>query len=100
MPGASSLRDCKILENIIRKQAADGRLYAAICASPAVALGSWDLLKGVKVSFLFGVPFSSICTKILVICTIMQSCECYLTGDMLSIIHGAIIIFCISSCRI
>ncbi|KAF8024162.1 hypothetical protein BT93_F1376 [Corymbia citriodora subsp. variegata] len=48
MPGASSLRDCKILENLVKKQAADGRLYAAICASPAVALGSWGLLKGLK----------------------------------------------------
>ena len=34
----------------MKKQAADGRLYAAVCASPAVALGSWGLLKGLKVS--------------------------------------------------
>lgn len=50
MPGATSLRDCAVLENIVKKQAADGRLYAAICASPAVVLGSWGLLKGLKVS--------------------------------------------------
>lgn len=49
MPGASSLRDCKILENLVKKQAADNRIYAAMCASPAVALGSWDLPKGLKV---------------------------------------------------
>ncbi|KAK4745847.1 hypothetical protein SAY87_012159 [Trapa incisa] len=48
MPGASNLRDCKILENMMNKQAADGRLYAAVCASPAVALGTWGLLKGLK----------------------------------------------------
>ena len=49
MPGAASLRDCKTLESIIQKQAADGRFYAAICAAPAVALGTWNLLKGKKV---------------------------------------------------
>lgn len=50
MPGATNLRDCAVLENIVKKQAADGRLNAAICASPAVVLGSWGLLKGLKVS--------------------------------------------------
>lgn len=49
MPGASTLKDCKTLESMVKKQAADGRLYAAICAAPAVALGSWGLLKGKKV---------------------------------------------------
>lgn len=49
MPGASSLRDDENLRSIVKKQAADGRPYAAICASPAVALGSWGLLKGLKV---------------------------------------------------
>ncbi|PIN16558.1 putative transcriptional regulator DJ-1 [Handroanthus impetiginosus] len=48
MPGAATLKDCKTLENIAKKQAADGRPYAAICAAPAVALGSWGLLKGLK----------------------------------------------------
>ncbi|XP_052178819.1 protein DJ-1 homolog A [Diospyros lotus] len=48
MPGAASLRDCKTLESIIQQQAADGRFYAAICAAPAVALGTWNLLKGKK----------------------------------------------------
>lgn len=49
MPGASSLRDNQILQSMVKKQAADGRPYAAICASPAVALGSWGLLQGLKV---------------------------------------------------
>ncbi|KVI02202.1 DJ-1-like protein, partial [Cynara cardunculus var. scolymus] len=48
MPGASTLKDNKTLENIVKKQASEGRLYAAICAAPAVALGSWGLLKGLK----------------------------------------------------
>lgn len=33
----------------MKKQAEKGGLYAAICAAPAVALGSWGLLKGLKV---------------------------------------------------
>lgn len=53
MPGATNLRDCAILESLVKKQAADGRLYAAVCASPAVALGPWGVLKGLKVSKLF-----------------------------------------------
>ncbi|XP_043701400.1 protein DJ-1 homolog B [Telopea speciosissima] len=48
MPGAAHLRDCTILEGLTKKHVDDGRLYAAICAAPAVALGSWGLLKGVK----------------------------------------------------
>ncbi|CAH9143290.1 unnamed protein product [Cuscuta epithymum] len=48
MPGAATLRDCKTLESIFRKHAESKRLYAAICASPAVALGPWGLLKGLK----------------------------------------------------
>lgn len=35
----------------MKKQAEEGGLYAAICAAPAVALGSWGLLKGLKVRF-------------------------------------------------
>ncbi|KAM0003168.1 putative protein/nucleic acid deglycase DJ-1, class I glutamine amidotransferase [Helianthus debilis subsp. tardiflorus] len=48
MPGATNLRDNNTLQNIVKKQASEGRLYAAVCASPAVALGSWGLLKGLK----------------------------------------------------
>ncbi|WOH00263.1 hypothetical protein DCAR_0519621 [Daucus carota subsp. sativus] len=48
LPGASTLKECATLESIVKKQAAEGRLYAAICASPAVAFGSWGVLKGLK----------------------------------------------------
>jgi 4-methyl-5(b-hydroxyethyl)-thiazole monophosphate biosynthesis len=48
MPGATNLRDCGVLESMVKKQASDGRPYAAICAAPAVVLGSWGLLKGLK----------------------------------------------------
>ncbi|KAL6543302.1 Protein DJ-1 B [Orobanche hederae] len=48
MPGAATLRDCTTLESMLKKQAADCWPYAAICAAPAVALGSWGLLKGLK----------------------------------------------------
>ncbi|XP_074574353.1 protein DJ-1 homolog B [Curcuma longa] len=48
LPGSVTLRDCGALESIVKKQAEEGGLYAAICAAPAVALGSWGLLKGLK----------------------------------------------------
>ncbi|PAL80174.1 hypothetical protein CEJ83_19785 [Acinetobacter baumannii] len=48
MPGASSLKESEVLDSIVKKPASDGRLNAAICASPAVVLGSWGLLKGLK----------------------------------------------------
>ncbi|EXC18492.1 hypothetical protein L484_018673 [Morus notabilis] len=48
IPGAANLKNNGVLESLVRKQAADGQLYAAICASPAVALGAWGLLKGLK----------------------------------------------------
>lgn len=49
MPGATNLRDNNTLRGILQKQVSEDRLYAAICASPAVVLGSWGLLKGIKV---------------------------------------------------
>lgn len=48
-----NLRDCETLETLVKKHVADGRLYAAVCTAPAVVLGSWGLLKGLKVSWLF-----------------------------------------------
>ncbi|KAG8364255.1 hypothetical protein BUALT_Bualt19G0109200 [Buddleja alternifolia] len=45
MPGSSRLRDCKILQDITSKQAEAKRLYAAICAAPAITLLPWGLLK-------------------------------------------------------
>ncbi|XP_050219346.1 protein DJ-1 homolog B-like [Mercurialis annua] len=48
MPGASNFKNCGALESMVKKQAADGRFYAAVCASPAVAFASWGVLKGLK----------------------------------------------------
>lgn len=46
MPGAEHLRDCATLIRLLREHVAAGRLYAAICASPAVVLHHHGLLKG------------------------------------------------------
>ena len=46
MPGAEYLRDCTILTDMLKAQKAAGKLYAAICASPAVALAPHGLLDG------------------------------------------------------
>lgn len=48
MPGAEHLRDSKELTDMLKEQAASGRLYAAICASPAVALKPHGLLENKK----------------------------------------------------
>ncbi len=48
MPGAEHLRDCAPLIAKLKEQKASGRLYAAICASPAVVLQPHGLLEGVK----------------------------------------------------
>jgi putative intracellular protease/amidase len=57
--GATALKDCKTLESMVTKQAAEGRLYAAICAAPAVALGSWGLLKGKKVRIITALDYQN-----------------------------------------
>lgn len=44
-----NLRDSKVLEELVKKHVKDGRLYAAVCAAPAVVLGPWGLLNGLKV---------------------------------------------------
>ncbi|MDH4203226.1 MAG: DJ-1/PfpI family protein [Phycisphaerae bacterium] len=44
LPGAEHLRDCTPLIEMLKKQKQSGRLYAAICASPAVALAPHGLL--------------------------------------------------------
>lgn len=44
MPGAEHLRDSKELEILLKQQQQEGRLYAAICASPAVVLQHHGLL--------------------------------------------------------
>ncbi len=48
MPGAEHLRDCQPLIEMLKAQAAGGKLYAAICATPAVALVPHGLLAGKK----------------------------------------------------
>lgn len=48
MPGAEHLRDSVILKNMLQKQAAAGKLIAAICAAPVVVLQHHDLLDGKK----------------------------------------------------
>lgn len=44
MPGADHLRDSKELELMLKRQQREGRLYGAICASPAVVLQRHGLL--------------------------------------------------------
>ncbi|CAF2127639.1 unnamed protein product [Brassica napus] len=48
LPGGETLKNCKPLENMVKKQETDGRLNAAICCAPALALGTWGLLEGKK----------------------------------------------------
>eukprot|EP00970_Alexandrium_tamarense_P004967 scaffold808_cov196-Alexandrium_tamarense.AAC.104 len=44
MPGAEHLRDSATLISILEKQKASGKLYGAICASPAVVLATKGLI--------------------------------------------------------
>jgi 4-methyl-5(b-hydroxyethyl)-thiazole monophosphate biosynthesis len=46
MPGAEHLRDSEVLFELVKAQRDAGRLYAAICASPAVAFLPHGLLAG------------------------------------------------------
>lgn len=46
LPGAEHLRDCGVLIEMLNTQMQAGRLYAAICASPAVVLAPHGLLEG------------------------------------------------------
>ncbi len=48
MPGAEHLRDSAPLIDLLKKQKQAGRLYAAICASPAVVLRPHGLIDKVK----------------------------------------------------
>lgn len=48
MPGAEHLRDDATLTALLRRQAAEGRRYAAICAAPVVVLQHHGLLEGRK----------------------------------------------------
>lgn len=56
MPGSARLRDSKTLQNITQRHAEAKRLYAAICAAPAITLLPWGLLKRKQVNRIgFGV---------------------------------------------
>jgi len=48
MPGAEHLRDSASLTSLLKKQAENNKLYAAICASPVVVLQYHGLLNGKK----------------------------------------------------
>jgi len=48
MPGAEHLRDSADLIALLKEQKASDRLYAAICAAPAVVLHHHGLLKNVR----------------------------------------------------
>ncbi len=48
MPGAENLRNSGPLKDILKRHASEGGMYAAICASPAVVLKPYGLLKGKK----------------------------------------------------
>ena len=48
MPGAEHLRDSGELIDMLKKQQQEGRIYAAICASPAVIFQHHGLLEGKK----------------------------------------------------
>lgn len=48
LPGADNLRDCYELTQLLKEQKQAGRLYAAICASPAVILAHHGLIKDRK----------------------------------------------------
>jgi len=48
LPGAEHLRDDSLLIEMLVKQKAAGKLYSAICASPAVVLGTHRLLDDKK----------------------------------------------------
>lgn len=44
MPGAETLRDSAVLIELLKEQSSKGKLFAAVCASPAVVFGSHGLL--------------------------------------------------------
>jgi 4-methyl-5(b-hydroxyethyl)-thiazole monophosphate biosynthesis len=48
MPGAEHLRDSKPLEQLVKQQQAEGRMIAAICATPAVFFEAKGLIEGRK----------------------------------------------------
>ncbi|OAO17368.1 hypothetical protein AV274_0885 [Blastocystis sp. ATCC 50177/Nand II] len=47
MPGAEHLRDCSALIDLLKRQKESGKIYAAICASPAVVFAHHHLIDGI-----------------------------------------------------
>ena len=48
MPGATNLANCVELKDFSKKCLAESKLICAICASPAIVFGAYDLLKNKK----------------------------------------------------
>lgn len=46
MPGAVNLATCDLVEKLVQRMNDDGRIVAAICAAPAVALSHFGVLEG------------------------------------------------------
>lgn len=46
MPGAANLADNKVIGEMLKRQHAEGKFVAAICAAPAVTLAPLGILKG------------------------------------------------------
>lgn len=63
-----NLRDCGVLEGLVKKHVEDGRLYAAVCAAPAVVLGPWGLLNDLKVNLASDIYFVLQCTFVFLCC--------------------------------
>ena len=69
LPGADNLRDSEILFQMLKKQQSENRLYAAICASPAVVFQTHGLLNGKKATCYpgFGTDFDNLSEESVVV---------------------------------
>ena len=56
LPGADHLRDCGDLIDLLKKQKDSGKLYAAICASPAVVFATHGLMDGIPGNTCYPAP--------------------------------------------
>lgn len=57
MPGSKNLAESAAARTLCERTLAAGRRVGAICAAPALALGSWGMLSGVHVTGYPGMPF-------------------------------------------
>lgn len=81
----------------MKKHVEEGQLYAAVCAAPAVVLGPWGLLNGLKVRF--ALLYTLLC------CVTggdgFGDCVCGgWTGDLFSYIDGEIGLLRSHYCRV